>query len=242
MSVDSPLVRFVPVRHVAGAAARWGTGWLGRQLSQAELREWHSRKAGRRRDEWTAGRIAAKSALGRLAERSGHTALPPTAIEIEPSHESQDAGRPTSTLPFSVSITHSRGLAAAAAATECVGIDVESRERSWPRVVLKLLDTVTSELPTEQRPAAATAWTCVEAILKHRGCGLRHGVSVIRLTNIADDGTFTWVEHGTSRYERNRPDARIGWVGQVGRHSLALVWDHTSRNTVRPDGASEVTP
>lgn len=238
MAASPPLVRFFPVAHIAGATTRWGTEWLRRQLSETELQEWHSRRPGRTRDEWTAGRLAAKLVLRRLSERLGRIAPAPTTIEIEPSRGPQDTGRPTTRLPFFVSIAHSRGLAAAAAATSQVGIDVECRERSWPPNVLALLDEVAAGLPADRRPDAVTTWTCVEAVLKHRGCGLNHGVTVVSLTNVAEDGTFTWVDHLSSP---PRPGGAFGRVGRTGRHSVALVWGDLPPAGQDPDRTSEAT-
>ena len=116
------------------------------------------------------------------------------------------------------------GLAVAAASTRPVGVDIEVHERRWPLNVLELITHVTEHLPRSVRLLPAMAWSCAEAVLKQRGCGIRRGIDVVHLTRFTDEGVFEWTEH-PPREGRGVDAPLCGFAKNLGSHSLALVWE-----------------
>ena len=79
-----------------------------------------ARRGGAGARGWLLGRLAAKAAAGRRFE------LPPAEVEIK----SEPTGRPWSFPPGFLSLSHTRGAAAAVAAGRPVGVDLEPWARS----------------------------------------------------------------------------------------------------------------
>lgn len=189
-------------------------------LTEGEIRVWNEMKGGARRDHWLAGRIAVKDAVRRACHRYDVQCPGPAGIHISASTDQADLGRPiVHELPLHVSLSHSHGLAVGAASIAPVGVDVEAIHRPWPREVLLLLDDISEERASRRVSAAAT-WTCLEAVLKMHGCGLRYGVRTVRIDKLWNSGPFTWTE----RAPLPRPRQASGWVTDLGSHSLAVVW------------------
>lgn len=151
-------------------------------LSPAEAEVLSGLRFPKRRRDWLAGRIAAKSAVGGWLRQRG-VVLSPERIEVLPAESGAPALRLPAGCPVpSLSISHDRfgGAAAADAEGGLVGIDVESIEPRSPG----FLETVAheSERPGLDDDAALTElWTAKEAVAKLLGTGLTVGFWDIRL-------------------------------------------------------------
>lgn len=224
MPCTVPAVETVSVPAVALALADRSA--LESVLSPNELSAWSQRRPGTRRDEWLAGRVALKRAVHRFATACGRRPTDVRDIEVTASREDADLGRPQVGWPAWVSIAHSHGIAAAAAGAAPVGIDVEGRQRPWPREVAAVVDRVGGEARGRRHIDAAGVWACVEAVLKHRGCGLRFGADVIEVTSVARHGSFEWRESpALPPIPFDPPEGRFGRWWRTSDHAFALVWD-----------------
>lgn len=225
MSSSQLTLRLVPIPHQSAAAHDWRLRWVAERLAPMEQRTFSTLK-GQRANEWLAGRVAAKDAVVALQgdDDRRSTSWP----EIHISSDAADHGRPVTCVPYHISISHSHGLAAAAAATAPVGIDVEKHTRRWPRGALELLAHVTVRLPQRDAVPPSIAWTCAEAVLKQRGCGIRHGIDVVELTRINANGLFEWVENLPRAPRSGTSESLKGMTCNLGSHALALVWQEPS--------------
>ena len=137
-------------------------------LSQREQAYYKTLRFPKRQTEWLGGRIALKQLVARVL---GITDL--IQIEVLP----QDSGKPQllvggKTAPVAYSITHSHGLAVAAAGAEStfLGIDLEKIE---PRIEAWKNDFFHPNELTGKGDAFLTAlWTQKEALVKLLGTGL----------------------------------------------------------------------
>ncbi len=171
-------------------AVLWRHVWAARILSRAERRQFAAlRFPQRRRDEWLAGRTAAKEAVAELVRLTVGADLLHADIEIVP----DERGRPTVvTVPLGdlrpiVSITHSGGEAAALAALVPledrggVGIDLELltlRPPGFAEAALAdqeraLIDSLPDGLAEEW---CVRCWCAKESVAKAAGAGLVSGV------------------------------------------------------------------
>jgi phosphopantetheinyl transferase len=167
-------------------------------LAPAELSAFRGFQVDKRRQDWLAGRIAAKRAVERA------TGLPMERIEIRTDLVGPTRGRPYAairgkeTILGVLSITHAGWIAAATFNALPVGLDLE--------LVIPHDDSFTSLAFTEEerrawshlggaaRDLAITrAWCMKEAISKWRGCGLRAPFDELLLREDprvrVDDGT-----------------------------------------------------
>lgn len=155
-------------------------------LSAAELKKYKAFPVEKRRKDWLAGRWVAKSAVLRaLGKREAFSLL-----EIL----SDDDGQPVLSYPHpsplqragegipSLSLTHSGGMAAAAAdpSGKPLGLDlekIEDRHPSWSPVAFHK-----DELASASGPAELTRlWTVKEAVLKLLGLGLTADLHEVRM-------------------------------------------------------------
>jgi phosphopantetheinyl transferase len=146
------------------AAPRW--------LAPAELEIYRTLRAARRKREWLAGRLAAKTAVGRLLALPLPRALTDICIPaLAGGKPLVHSPRPPG-LPVEVSISHSGELAAAMAARFACGIDVQQlsaaavrvRERfSSPAEVAVLAGLLPLLAETEQ---LCLLWAAKEALRK----------------------------------------------------------------------------
>ena len=221
MSAHHLALRFLPIAPITKHRMVERHDWAAERLTQLEKTSWRQLR-GRRSDEWLAGRLAAKDAVIALhgAASTGAAFWP----EITTSVSDSDHGRPLTCAPYHISISLSHGLAVAAASTRPVGVDIEAHERRWPLNVLELITHVTERLPRPVRLLPAMAWSCAEAVLKQRGCGIRQGIDVVHLTRFTDEGVFEWTEH-PPREGRGVDAPLCGFAKNLGSHSLALVWE-----------------
>lgn len=132
----------------------------GTALSEPEAARYAAFRIEKRRKEWLAGRLAAKSLL---TSGGGN----PADFEIS----MDKLGRPCCGGAL-VSITHSNGWAAAAAkpGSSFLGLDlekIEERHRAWYADYFH-----PQELPLRDPSEATRLWTIKEALLKALGLGL----------------------------------------------------------------------
>jgi phosphopantetheinyl transferase len=131
----------------------------------------------KRKQDWLAGRVAAKCAVERA------TGLPMSRIEIRVDTVGPTRGRPYAALRDKdtilgvLSITHAGWIAAATFSSLPVGLDLElvmPRDESFEQLAfLPEERTAWSHLTGAARDNAVTrAWCFKEAVSKWRGCGL----------------------------------------------------------------------
>jgi 4'-phosphopantetheinyl transferase len=145
----------------------------------------------RRRAAWLAGRLAAKTAIARL----GFPSWSPEATEILPAAGGEPIVRGTpgaEPMSIRVSISHSRGLAAAIAfeprRSGAMGIDLEACDQPIDPALLDLAFSVEEGEAIEAGADAGERhlrtlrfWTAKEAALKAVWRGLRLPLSAVRL-------------------------------------------------------------
>jgi 4'-phosphopantetheinyl transferase len=141
-----------------------------------------------RRAAWLAGRLAAKTAIARVAPSA-----PLHEIEVLPAADGAPVVRNAGGAPsaIAVSISHTRSLAAAVAfdpRAGAVGIDVEVRDQTLDPALLDfafsaeerhVIDVAGDAGGTHQRVLAF--WTAKEAALKAVRRGLRLPLDAVRL-------------------------------------------------------------
>ncbi len=131
-------------------------------------------KSEKRRDEFVAGRVAAREAV---IQFSG------APFEVLARTEGDDSGRPIvvpSALGISVSISHASGVAVAVAAVGSpLGVDVEPVSLSPDP---SFADEAFSGRELERWPSLPLAWAAKEAVLKVWGVGLRAPLGLVSLT------------------------------------------------------------
>ncbi|HEX2021628.1 MAG TPA: SDR family NAD(P)-dependent oxidoreductase, partial [Candidatus Thermoplasmatota archaeon] len=166
----------VPVEDARALLAR--RELLGAWLSGAEQAALAALPVEKRREEWLAATLAAKTALRTAGDARAHA-------QIEVLRGSD--GAPLAHGPHGLTLSHAGGVAVARvfdAATERVGVDVESVEPRSPAFEDEAFS------PEERagfpqgadRPAAVTlAWAAKEAILKALGTGLSLPLHAVRL-------------------------------------------------------------
>ena len=157
----------------------------GDSLSAAESLKYAGFRVQKRRSEWLAGRLAAKTLLA-----AGGGKLSSFEITTDP------LGRP-SCGPTLLSISHSGGWALAAlkpGGTGFLGADlekIEERHPAWYRDYFHL-----SELPKPDPSQATRIWAMKEALLKALGLGLTAGPLDIRT-----DGEIRFSGRALERYK-----------------------------------------
>jgi 4'-phosphopantetheinyl transferase len=149
----------------------------------------------KRRNEWMAGRLAAKLALRRLRRNLHGTAPALADIRIANRPDGPHRGQPVAAEGEHVGISHSHSYAAAVAGTLPVGIDIE-RVRPFSVTVREMMLT-----PGERErlaglsPEAADerhtlAWAFKEAFMKAHGLGVFGSFADLELRDVRTrDGT-----------------------------------------------------
>lgn len=194
-----------------------------RRLTATEQAEYHSLGFARRRLEWLGGRLAAKAVVAAFGAADAEAA-PASPIEVSNIGTGPTRGRPVVNRPVWISVSHSAGVAVAAAASFPVGVDVE-RDRPLAPVLVGLLraDPVDSSVPAMPVPLR---WACKEAVLKCLGVGLRIDSRQVILTRWAPSGWFEWRPGPTIRADLppGSPDPAgiVGWAGQQNGYSFAV--------------------
>ncbi|MFH0824452.1 MAG: 4'-phosphopantetheinyl transferase superfamily protein, partial [Pseudomonadota bacterium] len=181
--------------------------FITRLLTEEEANEYAEKKVPKRANEWIAGRVAAKTAvLSAIAgsvqgyDGNGNAPLGSTIRIVTDGNRKPIAeltDRPGEAVA-AVSISHSNGVAMAAASTEPgfvgLGVDVEKVEEradSWVQ------DYFTGEEiaiagRSDDRPRTLTAiWALKEAALKAIGTGLAFDMKDIRISELKPDGHAT---------------------------------------------------
>jgi len=184
----------VPVEEILERGQGGASDLLGRVLDDEEILEHRSKKVPKRAGEWLAGRIALKRSVHRLLATSGDAAPSLRSIRIVADDRrkpfAEISGR-SGTVVGEVSLSHSNGLAIAAAAApgsfSGLGLDMEKIE---PRSDAWINDYFTGEEirlagSGEARWARLTGMWCLkEAALKALGTGLSLGLTDVVVTEI----------------------------------------------------------
>lgn len=186
LSVADAALAFVSFVEDGGAMTIAAHTWL----TPAEA-EYAGRLATvRRRAAWLAGRLAAKTAIARLAGAVG----PPRDIEVLPASNGAPVvrGVQPGTSAIAVSISHTRGLAVAIAfdrRVAAMGIDLEVADQAIDPALLAFAfsEEERAAIATGEGDAAAhrrtlTFWTAKEAALKAARRGLLVPLEAVRLS------------------------------------------------------------
>ena len=176
----------VPVPRSSGVREALARRWL----ADREIAHLSTRAVEKRRCEFVGGRVAAKVAAARLRGVSLARDAVQTHVAVD-----ECAGRPIAVdragVPIPgvyLSITHSHGVAIAAAATAPIGIDltpVEPRPRAFDEEAflaheLESWQRLLGASPAER--ACSLAFAAKEAALKWLGVGLRVGLHAVKVT------------------------------------------------------------
>lgn len=221
--MSEPVLAF---RAVAGAG-----GSLDR-LPPAERALLPEAAVEKRRDEFVAGRVAARAAVARLLGDPGACAAvvrdaaagtaAPVPVDIRGAR-----------LPAFVSITHAEGVAAAAAAFVPVGLDLVRleeldgafrREAFWPQELASFERSL-----ADPRPAAAAcvAFGAKEAVLKWLGTGLAIPLLAVRMSLEpgAGPGLLGGLRATRFTLRLHAPERCVlrAWVAAAGSYLLVAV-------------------
>ncbi|HMK37470.1 MAG TPA: SDR family NAD(P)-dependent oxidoreductase [Desulfomonilaceae bacterium] len=188
----------VAVAHVIKEMEKAPDEYLNSILGQEESKE-HTRKmTPKRAAEWLAGRIAVKKGVQRFLAAVNEPAVQHKGIRVIQDDQGKPrvelVGRPGLSLA-DVSISHSNGLAMAAAAVPGefagLGIDVEKvevRSDAWVKDYFAD-EEIRSAGDAETRWVKFTKmWSLKEAALKAIGTGLRFDLKDICITSLDDTG------------------------------------------------------
>ena len=184
-------------------------------LNDPERKQFEKFRSPKRRQEWFAGRLAAKRLVRRklggsgsrislqdiriLARESGEP-----CVELPPSFEVQWR------YPLSISHSGRYAVAALAGVGKRVGADVETvapREKSWLELVAH--DSEIFPGLREDAVGQTVLWTLKEAVVKALGVGLSVGFSDVRFLRGAALGASRLEFHGKARRiweDMGRPD------------------------------------
>jgi phosphopantetheinyl transferase (holo-ACP synthase) len=178
-SRPAPRVHLVTPAIVEQTVARHGVSGV---LTQAERNTLDAFPVERRRQDWLAGRLAAKRAVRELLRaREGHA---PLYAAIEIANEKDGAphftvdDRPDLSDQFNISISHTDGAAVAVAVSATsgsVGVDVEVMRPMSLAVVRRVLrssEIARLEDDGHAHPSPLALWTAKEAAMKaaHHVC------------------------------------------------------------------------
>lgn len=181
-------------------------------LSRGELEQYDALRVPKRRDEWLAGRYAAK----KLLISRWLKGAPMQSVEVYADAE----GRPVCMhggAEYALSITHSGDFAAAASAgkgSRFIGVDlerVEPRDPAWQGDFFRPHEAEPG-LPKDE--AFTRAWALKEALLKALGLGLRAPALDVHLVR-GSRPVFSGM--AKKRYEEmGCPDFACGVITQNG--------------------------
>ena len=169
-----------------------------KSLTPEEISEAKSKATPKRQKEWLSGRIALKQSVKRLLDMEGDGDIPATDIRIF----QDELGKPFAELAGqsgkkigSVSLTHSNGVAMAAAAGAGhfvgFGIDVEKVEERSDSWVTDYFDESEIELAgngLEKWARLNGIWSLKEASLKALGVGLRFDLKDVVVSELDECG------------------------------------------------------
>lgn len=164
--------------------------WFG----EAERRHLATLSAERRRRDWMAGRLVAKSAVRRLRRQQGRPAPDWAAIEILPNVDRAPVvARPADAGLF-VSLSHRSGRAVAVCSERPgVGVDLERVELRPASFVQDWFDDRERAMIAHPEPLTAARlvtafWSIKEAALKALGKGLSVPSNSVLVSDIGPDG------------------------------------------------------
>jgi phosphopantetheine--protein transferase-like protein len=172
--------------------------FLSRVLHDEEAKEHTKKMTPKRAAEWLAGRVAVKKSVQRFLAASNEPAVQEKGIRIVQDDQGKPrvelVGRPGPKMA-DISISHSNGLAMAAAAGPNsfvgFGVDVEkieARSDAWVKDYFTD-EEIRAAGDGENKWVALTGmWSLKEAALKAMGTGLRFDLKDVRIVNLDELG------------------------------------------------------
>jgi phosphopantetheine--protein transferase-like protein len=204
-------------------------------LTEEEAEEFRSKKVTKRANEWVVGRIALKRSVQRLLACRDHTELPARDIRItadgngKPQVQVSDGDGSTM---GEVSLSHSNGLAIAAAACEegflGVGIDLEQvqdRSQAWVEDCFTPDEIHRARNARDPQRVFTAMWALKEAALKALGMGLRIDLKTIDVQTPEQGGRAVIIFHQEARdmVEEKRIRSLDAWAEHVDGVVVARV-------------------
>ncbi len=177
-------------------AARYGEAHLG-LYTNAERNEIAGVKTPKRRCEKLAGKLAAKVLARELLRQNGRQDCRLEEIEVIADQHPvrvRHVAR-TDLDPYFFSISHTDGLACAAASACNIGLDVERVREITPELHATLVAEVGSDYASDDA-APLFVFTQKEAVLKAAGIGLERGLDGVQLQPLGSEAI-----HEGSRYQ-----------------------------------------
>ncbi|MHA2250886.1 MAG: SDR family NAD(P)-dependent oxidoreductase [Candidatus Kariarchaeaceae archaeon] len=164
-------------------------------LTDDERKRFNKLKIKKKRNEWLAGRIAAKLALSKT------TQIPIESIEIL-----KDKNRSPYAIiddrKVDVSISHSNGLAVATSGEMGIDLDtIQDREPSFISEVFSKKEIKEHNLKNATPSLITQLWTVKEAHLKRMRIGLKTDLHKTEITKTAENSYTVTSSHGSSLCE-----------------------------------------
>jgi phosphopantetheine--protein transferase-like protein len=190
--------QMVPVAEVAQEMEKDPEALLKDSLNEEEVREHGQKATPKRAAEWLAGRIALKKSIRRMMATTDTRTFPENSIRIIQNEYGKPvggvSGRPDLEIN-SISLSHSNGLAMAAAATpgmfEGLGVDiekVEARSEAWVQDYFTEAEIQAAGDGRRRWAALTRIWCLKEAALKAIGTGLRFDLRDINVAVLDEAG------------------------------------------------------
>jgi phosphopantetheine--protein transferase-like protein len=198
-------------------------------LHDEEAKEHTKKMTPKRAAEWLAGRVAVKKSVQRILAASNETAVQEKGIRIVQDDQGKPmvelVGRPGSKMA-DVSISHSNGLAMAAAAVPGVfagfGVDVEKievRSDAWMKDYFTDEEIKLANASDNKWAVLTGMWSLKEAALKAMGTGLRFDLKEVQVANLDETG-----------------NARLKFCNEAGRHLESMAAKELEARVREQDG------
>lgn len=197
-------------------------------LSTNELENFTDYTYPKRRNEWFAGRVAAKKATANIFNFNSN-AFPLKDIEIK----NRKDGRPFLKLPtatntrLDISISHSKEYAIAMASKNICGIDIQATEATLERVEGRFcssseLDLLENNYNNSKNILLTKLWAAKEAV-KKAACisGTMLGFTELQLSDITKMRNISYFHFITNRAINSLPDNYVAKVSYFSNYAIS---------------------
>ncbi|HTY25739.1 MAG TPA: SDR family NAD(P)-dependent oxidoreductase [Desulfomonilaceae bacterium] len=221
--------QFLPVAEVVKELEKRPKAFVKENLDKDEAHEHASKTVPKRANEWITGRVALKRTVRRAFNALGEKAPAPNSIRIvqdELGNPSAEIGGKAGSQWSEISLSHSNGLAFAAASVpgsvQGLGVDiekVESRNKTWVNDYFTPKEQSLAQDKDRRWIDLTKLWSLKEAAVKALGAGLRFDLRDIEVT-LSDDSGSAKIEFQNEAAERldgietEKIDARVEEQGE----------------------------